>query len=435
MPDRVVRDAGRGVLTLLPVGHDLLRGVGLPADGGGVTVGRAVRWRAGLAGVNPYVVDGLLTVGSAGVSLWSVYHDDTAWSWWAYLLALGTALPLPWRRIAPVTVLAVSGGVSAVLSVLAHSAMPQLPLYAVVTLYTVADRARDGQRWAVLAVVVVANVVGTRSPNGMLFSLLTSVGAFVFGSLVRELRRLAQVESERAREAGRRAASDAARAVAEERARIAREMHDILAHAVSLMVIQAEAGPVVVRSDPERAIRTFDTIADSGRDAMVQLRRVLGVLKEEGAAPELAPQPRLAELAALAERVRTAGLSVDLDLGRVGGPLPADVEAAAYRIVQEALTNTVKHAGASHTLVRVVREGEELAVVVSDDGRGVPLPAGRAASGWSGGRGLVGIRERAAACGGRAEAGPGPDGRGFLVSARLPLGASGLVGGVGGVGG
>ncbi|KOV20856.1 hypothetical protein ADK60_25360 [Streptomyces sp. XY431] len=364
----------------------------------------------------------MLAVGSAAISLWSVYHDDTAWDWWVYLLAFGTALPLPWRRRAPVTVLALSGGLSAVLSVLAHSAMPQLPLYAVIALYTVADRAGERQRWTVLAVTVVANVVGTRSPNGALFSLLTSVGAFVFGCLVRELRRLAAVEAERAREAGRRAASDAARAVAEERARIAREMHDILAHAVSLMVIQAEAGPLVVRGDPERAVKVFDTIADSGRDAMVQLRRVLGVLKEDGAVPELAPQPRLAELPALAERVRRTGVRVELEVDDPAGPLPADVEAAGYRIVQEALTNTVKHADAARIEIRVVREGTELVVLVSDDGRGVRLRPDRTAGGLSGGRGLVGIRERAAACGGRAEAGPGPEGRGFLVSARLPLG-------------
>ncbi|MFI6445589.1 sensor histidine kinase [Kitasatospora sp. NPDC050543] len=384
------------------------------------------------AGVSPYVLDSMLALVSAAVSLWSVYHDDGGWSWWVYLLALGTAAPLPWRRRAPMAVLAVSGGVSAVLSVLAHSVMPQLPLYAVITIYTVADRARDAHRWAVLAVVVTANVLGTRSPNGMLFSLLTSVGAFVFGSLVRELRRLAQAETERAREAGQRAASDAARAVAQERARIAREMHDILAHAVSLMVIQAEAGPLVVHRDPERAIKAFDTIADSGRDAMVQLRRVLGVLKEEGAAPELAPQPRLAELAGLVERVRRAGLRVELELAEDGAGWPADVEAAAFRIVQEALTNTVKHSGAGRAAVRVVRAGEVLEVVVSDDGHGVRRRAESAVSDWSGGRGLVGIRERAAACGGRAEAGPGPEGKGFLVSARLPLSAAGLAERVGG---
>ncbi|MFD0272419.1 sensor histidine kinase [Kitasatospora sp. NPDC127111] len=397
-------------------------------------MGRVARWWTRLAGGSPYLLDVPLALFSFAVSVWSVWNDDTDWPWWVYAMTLGTALPLPWRRRAPLAVAALSGLASVPVSVLAHSVMPQIPVYAVVTIYTVADRAADWQRGLLLGVLVVSNILGTHSVNGAFFSLLLTIGTFVFGSLVRELRRLARAETERAEEAGRRAASDAARAVAEERSRIAREMHDILAHAVSLMVIQAEAGPLVVHGDPERAVRAFDTIADTGRDAMVQLRRVLGVLKEDGAAPELAPQPRLAELTALAERVRGAGLRVELELDGDdrGGPVPAEVQAAAYRIVQEALTNTVKHSGASRASVRVVRAGEELAVLVSDDGRGVRLRADRAVSDWSGGRGLVGIRERAAACGGRAEAGPGPRGRGFLVSARLPLGAAGLAERVGG---
>ncbi len=312
------------------------------------------------------------------------------------------------------------------LSVVAHSAQAQLGLGVMLAIHTVADRCPDWQRWLMMAVLLPANVLGTHSVNGMVFSVLSSILPFALGTLNREWRRKAELESVRAREAGERSASDAARAVAEERSRIAREMHDILAHAVSLMVIQAEAGPVVVRSDPDRAIKAFDTIADSGRDAMVQLRRVLGVLKEEGAGPQLAPQPRLAELPQVAERVREAGLRVELQLLELERPMPAEVEAAAYRIVQEALTNTVKHAGADFAAVRVARVGEALEVAVSDNGRGVPAPragSGGAVSGWSGGRGLVGIRERAAACGGRAEAGPGPDGLGFLVTARLPLGA------------
>ncbi|MEV7021313.1 histidine kinase [Kitasatospora sp. NPDC093558] len=393
---------------------------------------RAARWRGWAAGRSPYALDSLLALASAAVSVWSVYNDVTSRPWWVYLVAVSTALPLPWRRRFTLSSLALVSVASMTLSLVAHSANPQLPLYAVIGIYTVAERSSERQRWTVLAVVVLANVVGTHSPNGMLFSLLTSVGSFVFGSLVRTQRRLARVEAERAREAGERAASEAARAVAEERARIAREMHDILAHAVSLMVIQAEAGPLVVHTKPERAIRAFDTIADSGRDAMVQLRLVLGVLKEDGASPELAPQPRLAELADVAERVRGAGLRVELDLAGGLGAVPADVEAAAYRIVQEALTNTVKHSGADRAAIRVRRAGDALEVVVSDNGRGVPMAADRAAGGWSGGRGLVGIRERAAACGGRAEAGPGPAGEGFLVTARLPLGPAGVAERVGG---
>ncbi|MFD8704671.1 sensor histidine kinase [Kitasatospora sp. NPDC059648] len=393
---------------------------------------RAARWRSRTAGLSPYVLDTFLTVCSVAVSVWSVYNDDTDWPWWVYLLAVSTSVFLPWRRRASLPLLLVGSLPSLVLSVVAHSANPQVPLYVVIGMYTVAERFPDRQRWTVLAVVVVANVIGTHSPNGALFSVLTSVGSFVFGALVRTQRQLVRVEAERAREAGVRAASEAAQAVAEERARIAREMHDILAHAVSLMVIQAEAGPLVVRDNPERAIRAFDTIADSGRDAMVQLRRVLGVLKDAEAARELAPQPRLAELADVAERVRRSGLGVELELADGLGSLPADVEAAAFRIVQEALTNTVKHSGADRAAIRVRRAGEVLEVVVSDNGRGVPLTADRTVAGWSGGRGLVGIRERAAACGGRAEAGPGPDGRGFLVSARLPLGPAGVVERVGG---
>ncbi|MFJ2866329.1 sensor histidine kinase [Kitasatospora sp. NPDC087314] len=388
---------------------------------------RAARWRSWSAGLSPYVLDSLLAVVSAGISIWAVYNDGTAWPWWVYLVAVSTALPLPWRRRAPLAALAAGSVALAALSVVAHSANPQVPLAGVIGIYTVAERCSDRARWTVLAVVVVANVIGTHSPNGMLFSLLTSVGSFVFGSLVRAQRRLARVEAERAREAGERAASEAGRAVAEERARIAREMHDILAHAVSLMIIQAEAGPLVVHSNPDRAVRAFDTIADAGRDAMVQLRRVLGVLKEEGAGPVLAPQPRLAELADVAERVRRAGLAVELELPDGPGTVPADLQAAAYRIVQEALTNTVKHSGADRAAVRVRRVGDALEVVVSDNGRGLPVTAAGPPNGWSGGRGLVGIRERAAACGGRAEAGPGPEGRGFLVSARLPLGAAGVV--------
>ncbi|MEV4611715.1 histidine kinase [Kitasatospora sp. NPDC049258] len=386
----------------------------------------AARCGAGPGGASPYLLDGCLAVAAAAIAVWAVAYDNKGWPAWVYLLVLAAAAPLPWRRRAPFTVWLVVGLLSLVQSIVAHSVAPQIPLHGVLSTYTVADRGRDWQRWLILAILVPANILGTRSPNGMLFSLLTSVGSFIVGSLVRELRRRAREAADRAHQTGMRAAADAARAVAEERARIAREMHDILAHAVSLMVIQAEAGPLVVRSDPDRAIRTFDTIADSGRDAMVQLRRVLGVLKEEGAGRELAPQPTLAELAALVERVRASGLRVELAPGEPGPAVAPDVQAAAYRIVQEALTNVVKHSAGGAAVVRVGRLGGALEVVVSDDGRGVPVAAGAVASGWSGGRGLVGIRERAAACGGRAEAGPGPDGRGFVVRARFPLGAQRL---------
>ncbi|MFE9422083.1 sensor histidine kinase [Kitasatospora sp. NPDC006697] len=384
-------------------------------------------WRSRLVravGARPFLVDSLLAVLAGAISVWAVFFDSRTWPVWTFVLAAATAAPLPWRRRAPFTVFVLSSLFSLAMSLFAHSAQPQIMLHAILAGYTLAERGREWQRWLSLAVLVPYNVFGTHSPNGLIFSELTAVGSFILGSVSRELRRQADTEKQRAHEAGARAASEAARAVAEERSRIAREMHDILAHAVSLMVIQAEAGPLVVHRDPERAVRAFDTIADSGRDAMVQLRRVLGVLKEAGEAPQLAPQPRLLELPAVAERVRAAGVRVALELPEPLPALPADVEAAAYRIVQEALTNVLKHSGADRAEVALVERAGRLELTVRDNGRG-PVPA-TAAEGWSGGRGLLGIRERAAACGGRAEAGPGPDGLGFQIRAELPLGVEAL---------
>jgi signal transduction histidine kinase len=192
-------------------------------------------------------------------------------------------------------------------------------------------------------------------------------------------------------------------------------MHDILAHAVSLMVVQAEAGPVVVRSDPARAEAAFDAIAATGRDAMTQLRRILGVLKEEqgGASSRRLPQPGVAALGELVHQVaESTGLRTKLRVSGEPRPLPADTEVAAYRVVQEALTNTVKHAYASSAVVELDWTEDALTLTVTDDGRGP-------AAGADGGHGLIGIRERAAACGGVADAGRGPDG-GFRVVVRLP---------------
>jgi signal transduction histidine kinase len=195
-------------------------------------------------------------------------------------------------------------------------------------------------------------------------------------------------------------------------------MHDILAHAVSLMVVQAEAGPVVVRASPERAEQAFDAIAGAGRDAMVQIRRMLGVLKDEQDMGTRAPQPTVAGLPALVEQVGgTPGLTADLRNDGEPHRLPADAEVAAYRIVQEALTNTLKHAAATRVNVRLEWKGTELVITIADDGRGGTGAAGS-------GNGLVGIRERAAACGGTAETGPVPGG--YRVTASLPYAPTGV---------
>jgi signal transduction histidine kinase len=204
--------------------------------------------------------------------------------------------------------------------------------------------------------------------------------------------------------------------VLDERARIAREMHDVVAHSLSVIVSQAQGGAYVAGSQPERAARALETIAETGREALADMRGLLGVLRADpdaaAPAPE-DPQPGLADLPELVARVRAAGLPVELTETGTPRRLGAATGLAAYRLVQESLTNTLKHGGpAARAEVRLQWTDEELAVTVTDDGDG-PASTG------AGGQGLVGMRERAAVVGGRAEAGPRPGG-GFAVTARFP---------------
>jgi signal transduction histidine kinase len=295
-----------------------------------------------------------------------------------------------------------------------------LPYGALLATYTVADLGRRWQRWSFLGGLVLilgpgALLVKHYGAADFLLDLLLPLSAYLLGTLARISRERAEALEERAEQLARGRAADVARAAAEERARIARDMHDLLAHAVSIMVVQAEAAPVVVRTDPDRAERAFDAIAEAGRDAMAQLRRLLGVLKEEQDAGVRAPPPTVAAVPALVAQMDSTSLRVDLRTGGEPRLLPADAEVTAYRIVQEALTNTVKHAGADSATVRLDWKDASLLITVTDDGRG---PDGAAAP-QAGGHGLIGIQERVAACGGHAETGPAPGG-GFQVTARLP---------------
>jgi signal transduction histidine kinase len=207
----------------------------------------------------------------------------------------------------------------------------------------------------------------------------------------------------------------AARAVADERARIARELHDVVAHSLTVMVIQAGAARRLVDRDPERVAEVAATIKGMGREALDEMRRLVGVLHEQPGQPELAPQPTMGDLESLVERARAAGLEVDLELRGERADLPPGIDLSAYRVVQEALTNTVKHANARHARVVVSYGEEELELLVADDGaggEGPELP--------SGGHGLVGMRERVALYGGELDAGP-REGGGFEVRVRFPL--------------
>jgi signal transduction histidine kinase len=206
-------------------------------------------------------------------------------------------------------------------------------------------------------------------------------------------------------------------AVAEERARIARELHDVISHNVSVMVLQAAAGADVFTTHPERSREALGSIETAGREALTELRRLLSVVQAPaGEADGLAPPPGLARLPELVERVRATGLDVTLAVTGDAGTLPAGVDLSAYRIVQEALTNTLKHAHAEQARVALSFGGDVLELEVVDDG----TAAVQADAGAGRGHGLIGMRERAAVFGGELEAGP-RGGGGFAVRATIPL--------------
>lgn len=208
-------------------------------------------------------------------------------------------------------------------------------------------------------------------------------------------------------------------AVGEERSRIARELHDVVAHAVSVMIVHADGAAYTIRSQPEVAENAVRTIADTGRQALTEMRRLLGVLRSEDAETQWAPQPDARGVVELAENTRAAGVPVRLEITGDVDDLPVGVGLSVYRIVQEALTNTIKHAGAGSTaLVRLARSQEELRLEVIDNGFGTPHDVVKV----SGGNGLIGMRERAAVLGGEFEAGPNPGG-GWRVRASFPLAA------------
>jgi signal transduction histidine kinase len=241
------------------------------------------------------------------------------------------------------------------------------------------------------------------------FAWVLIAGAWGAGTIVRRQNALLDALA-RDQEARERAA------VADERARLARELHDVVAHSVSTIVVQAEAGEALLDRDPDRARQAFVSITDTGRQALGELRRMLGLLRSADGEPALGPQPRLTQLQTLVEQMRDVGLPVELTIEGEPRPLPAGVDLSAYRIVQEALTNTLKHARPAHAHVTVRYRSDDVELEVVDDGRG-------STNGSPGGHGIAGMRERARLYGGTLETGGRAEG-GFSVRARLPVGTA-----------
>jgi signal transduction histidine kinase len=331
-------------------------------------------------------------------------------------------LPLAWRRRWPLGVLAFTMAAGTVQGLFLSSVDDVATVFFVVIALAYNAGAHLTRRRAFAALPLMflgicgVNLGTTATTSDYLFPSAVVLISWLCGRALRARALLTEELHEAAIRAEEAHAGEAQRATAEERRRIAREMHDVVAHSVSVMVVQAGGARRIIARDPDRAAEAAAQIEYTGRAALVEMRRLLGLLHAgEGEAGALAPQPSLAELDALVERSRAAGLPVEVRVLGDRRPLPAGIDLAAYRIVQEALTNALKHAGATPTEVHLRWGEDELELEILDSG-GTVAPR----NGTGGGHGLVGMAERVRLYGGELEAGPRPAG-GFRVRARLPL--------------
>ena len=336
----------------------------------------------------------------------------------ALLVYAVASAALFWRRRAPLAVL----GVALIAwAVALGSGYTDLGGVAIIALYG-AGRYATEDRWGHVGVAAAIAVVSV--------DILTAPapwGEAVFGGVVMFVAwyvgRRVRLRKERAVQLLREQSAEARRVVIEERTRIARELHDVVAHRVSLMTVQAGAARAVAAEDPEGAFKAMGAVEEAGRQALDELRHLLGVLRPESDLDGLGPQPGLADLPRLVEQIRGAGVDVSVTMDGIRAPLPARVDLFAYRIVQEALTNVLKHAGpGAHTEVRLGTDRSGIVVEVLDDGHGATaLPGPGLEQAGVRGHGIVGMRERALLLGGTLDARPRPGG-GFRVAAHLPTG-------------
>jgi signal transduction histidine kinase len=359
----------------------------------------------------PQAMDALIAaVLAVGLELQVFLSDQVDGAPVAVVGALAITVPIAWRRRAPLAVALIFAGASALQGALGGGVYVDAPpLFAtlvagVVVFYSLGAyagerEARIGLALGVLGLwttVVVARHVELQS---FLFSGgLIALSPWLAGRVARS--RVA------------RAAALERAAASEERQRIARELHDVVAHGVVLMVLQAQGARRILDQDPERAREALEAIEETGKTAVAEIRRSLGILREDGVEAELAPQPTLDDLGVLVEEMRRAGLQVELNVTGDERTLDDGVGRSAYRIVQEALTNTIKHAGLVPTRVTVAYGADDLVLEIADDG------PGHTGAGEDG-QGLAGMRERVRLLRGDFEA-QTMNGRGFVVRARIP---------------
>jgi signal transduction histidine kinase len=373
------------------------------------------------------LVDGLLfacLAGSAEYEVWvaPLFDDGIPGPRLANgLLVLGMCLPLLWRRRRPVVAFSVMFAAGLVLSVVGRGLSDQPPtqtwLVALIGFYSVAAHAaprRAAMAGVLVGAVVVAGDVADLLSRGAAFDEVVPgwfllAAAWGLGYALRGRQQQASALAHRADRLEREREAQARAAVG---ARMARELHDVVAHSLSVMVVQAQAAERVLDGEQPSAREALAAIDSTGRQALDEMRRLVGILRDDRELA-LAPQPGLGQLDALLEHVRDAGLPVALTVEGEPRPLAPGVDLSAYRIVQEALTNALKHAGPARAWVAVRYRAADVELEVTDNGRG-PLDR------HDGGHGLVGMRERVALYGGALDSWA-RNGHGFRVRARLPL--------------
>ena len=334
------------------------------------------------------------------------------------LLGLAAAALL-WRRRRPITVTAVVSAILLVWAVAGYGDGQELAL--VVATYSVGRYTADHRHSlatvaAVGAISLLGTIVDTHQRIDIAPAIILAGLPWYLGRRIRNRGDYLALLQERAERLEAEQHARARRAVAEERSRIARELHDVVAHRVSMMTVQAGAARTVARDDLDAAIDAMEDVERAGRQALGELRHLLDVLRPDGAEPDhLGPQPGLADVPALVEELRHTGAEVGLDVGQLPDDLPAALDLSAYRIVQESLTNIVKHAGPMPTVeISLTSDGRCLAIDITNTADAAPL--GLPTSGY----GIAGMRERAALLGGTLSAGPSPPNR-YRVVAHLPL--------------
>jgi signal transduction histidine kinase len=366
-------------------------------------------WWDRIRRVNPLVWDSLLAAFVASIVAATVASQDGAHGPLAWVLVVASSAPLAVRRRAPLPVLAVVAGVVVVFALVGNGTAAEIAL--ALAAYTVAAHeewprvAKCGLPVAIAAGLASQIAAQThRNWVEVLTGVIGSMGLpILIGRIVFNRRRRLVLDRELA----------AREAVTSERTRIARELHDVVAHSMSVMIVQAGAARTVVDRDPAAAREAIAHVEETGRAGLAEMRRLIGVLTDADEAASTAPMPGLAELDPLLDTVRAAGLPVEVVRTGTSRELPAGADLAAYRVIQESLTNALKHAGPANARVSMDFAADRLTIEVADDGRGPASEPGI-------GHGLIGMRERVGVFGGTLTTGERPGG-GFVVRAEIPV--------------